>query len=156
MTRVAPLFVLGLLACSQSAVAQSNGVLKVTSFPSSAEVLIDGVSSGKLTPMSVSVAVGDHTVTVRISGSGWNPDTRIVTIASGNNDLSVTLLPILTGGAPGPPGATGTSVAFVGYFGGNAHGCPNGGAIYTAGAVETYVCNGINGTNVTSTAGMAL
>jgi hypothetical protein len=100
-----------------------------------------------MTPMSISVAVGDHAVTVRISGPGWNPDTRTVTIVSGNNDLSVTLLPIVTAGPSGPPGANGTSVTFVGYFDGGAHGCPNGGAVYRAGAVETYVCNGMNGTN---------
>src|SRR5579864_8446047 len=76
--------------------AQSgNGDLKVTSFPSGANVVIDGTDTGKVTPMSTSLAVGDHIVVVSIPNSGWNPDTRPVTIASGNNDLSVTLLPVL-------------------------------------------------------------
>jgi PEGA domain len=71
------------------------GTLKVTSFPSGAQVIVDGVNTGKVTPMNISVADGDHIVTVQIPGSGWNPDTRTVTIGPGNNDLSVTLLPML-------------------------------------------------------------
>jgi Collagen triple helix repeat (20 copies)/PEGA domain len=88
------------------ALAQS-GALKVTSFPSGAAVIIDGVDSGKVTPMSVSLAIGDHLVKVTLPNSGWNPDIRTVTIASGNNDLSVTLLPALTTGPAGPTGPTG-------------------------------------------------
>ena len=84
-----------------------NGSLKVTSFPSGAAVIIDGVSSGKVTPMSASVSVGVHTVTVTIPNSGWNPESRTVTIATGNNDLSVTLLPTLTSGPQGPKGDKG-------------------------------------------------
>lgn len=83
------------------------GTLKVTSFPTGAEVIVDGVNTGKLTPMNISVADGDHTVTVQIPGSGWNPDTRTVTIVSGNNDLSVTLLPAPIPGPPGPQGDKG-------------------------------------------------
>ena len=97
------------LALSSPAAAQ-NGSLKVTSFPSGAEVFVDGVFTGKLTPMSVSIPVGAHTVMVRIADPGWRPDSRTVTIVSGNNDLSVTLLPALTAGPQGPkgnPGATG-------------------------------------------------
>src|SRR5215813_8649246 len=91
-----------LCACLQ---AQSgNGALKVTSFPSGAHVAVDGVDTGKVTPMSISLPVGDHNVVVSIPNSGWNPDTRTVTINTGNNDLSVTLLPTLT---PGPKGDTG-------------------------------------------------
>ena len=82
--------------------AQSgNGSLKVTSYPSGARVAIDGVDTGKTTPMSESLTVGEHTVTVSVPSSGWNPDTRIVTVVSGNNDLSVTLLPTLTMGPYG-------------------------------------------------------
>ena len=88
-------------------VAAQNGALKVTSFPTGAKVLIDGSDSGKTTPMSISLSLGDHTVIVTIPNSGWNPDTRTVTIASGNNDLSVTLLPILTTGPQGPKGEKG-------------------------------------------------
>jgi len=54
--------------------------------------------------MGVALSEGDYEVTVRIPDSGWNPDTRMVTITPGKNDLSVTLLPILTQGPPGPQG----------------------------------------------------
>jgi hypothetical protein len=91
-----------------SAAGQSgSGALKVTSFPSGAKVTVDGTDSGKTTPMSTSLSIGDHTVEVSIPNSGWNPDTRTVTIVSGINDLSVTLLPILTVGPPGPKGDKG-------------------------------------------------
>ena len=97
-----------LLLCSTAVLAQSsNGALKVTSFPSGAQVIVDGVNSGKTTPMSISLSVGEHTVTVSIPNSGWNPDTRTVTIVSGNNDLSVTLLPMLTVGPQGAQGPQG-------------------------------------------------
>jgi len=89
------------------AVAQ-NGALKVTSFPSGANVSVDGEDTGKVTPMSISVSVGTHTVVVSIPNSSWNADTRNVDVASGNNDLSVTLLPISTIGPIGPPGAAAT------------------------------------------------
>jgi len=84
-----------------------NGSLKVTSFPTGAKVLVDGVDTGKVTPMSLSLAIGDHEVTVRIAGGGWNDDTRTVTVVAGNNDLSVTLLPTLTVGPSGPQGPAG-------------------------------------------------
>src|SRR5688572_663881 len=90
--------------------AQGNGSLKITSYPSGAIVVIDGIDTGKVTPTSVNISLGDHTVTVSLPDSGWNPDTRTVTIVSGNNDLSITLLPTLTvgpQGAQGSPGATG-------------------------------------------------
>ena len=91
-----------------SAYSQSgSGVLKVTSYPTGAKVFVDGNDTGKLTPMSTSLSVGDHVVSVAVPGSGWNPDSRAVTIVSGNNDLSVTLLPALTVGPTGPPGPAG-------------------------------------------------
>jgi hypothetical protein len=98
---------LGMLISLLGAAPLAAATLKVSSFPSGAEVLVDGVSTGKVTPMNISVTEGDHTVTVRIPNSGWNPDTRTVTIVSGNNDLSVTLLPALTTGPPGPKGDKG-------------------------------------------------
>jgi hypothetical protein len=91
-----------------SAYGQSgSGVLKVTSSPTGAKVFVDGNDTGKLTPMSTSLSVGDHVVSVAVPGSGWNPDSRAVTIVSGNNDLSVTLLPALTVGPTGPQGPAG-------------------------------------------------
>jgi hypothetical protein len=88
--------------------AQSgSGSLKITSYPTGAAVSIDGIDTGKTTPMSESLTVGEHTVLVRVPNSGWNPDTRLVTIVSGNNDLSVTLLPALTMGPQGAAGPVG-------------------------------------------------
>src|SRR5215472_9949522 len=84
-----------------------SGSLKVTSFPSGANVAVDGNDTGKVTPMSVSLSVGTHTVVVSIPNSGWGVDTRTVNVVSGNNDLSVTLLPVLSAGPMGPPGPKG-------------------------------------------------
>src|SRR5262245_61755152 len=93
----------GVLGATPSAAA----TLKVSSFPSGARVSIDGVNTGKVTPMNISVVEGDHVITVEIPGSGWSPDTRAVTIVAGNNDLSVTLLPTPSPGPAGPPGPPG-------------------------------------------------
>jgi len=90
MKRVVWILLAALLLFLQPAFAQSpgSGSLKVTSFPAGAEVLVNGVSTGKLTPMSVSLPVGQHQVTVQIPGSGWSPATSIVDVASGTNDLT--------------------------------------------------------------------
>jgi PEGA domain-containing protein/glycine rich protein/collagen triple helix repeat protein len=84
-----------------------NGALKVTSFPSGANVSVDGEDTGKTTPMNISLSVGTHTVVVSIPNSTWNPDTRTVEVAQGNNDLSVTLLPVSSKGDKGDPGPAG-------------------------------------------------
>jgi hypothetical protein len=139
-----------LLAVPASLRAQGTGALKVTSFPSGAKVSIDGVDTGKVTPMSVSLSLGDHLVLVSIPSAGWNPDSRTVTIVSGNNDLSVTLLPIVTNGTNG---IDGTSVTVVGTFSGNQNGCPNGGTILRTANGNAYICDGANGTNGTRAAG---
>src|SRR5581483_2068729 len=90
----------------RSVLAQ-NGSLKVTSFPSGATVTVDGMTIAKPTPVSVSLPIGTHTVVVSRGDSGWNPDTRTIEVVSGNNDLSVTLLPVATAGPPGPQGPQG-------------------------------------------------
>jgi PEGA domain/Collagen triple helix repeat (20 copies) len=93
------------LLMSGAAHADEHGRLKVTSFPTGAHVSVDGADTGKFTPMSYSVRVGKHTVTV--SMPNWNSDTRTVDVTEGNNDLSVTLLPIMTAGPIGPQGPAG-------------------------------------------------
>jgi hypothetical protein len=98
---------IGILAAAPAAAA----TLKVSSFPSGAQVSIDGVGTGKTTPMNVSLVEGDHVVRVEIPGSGWSADTRTVTIVAGNNDLSVTLLPLPTPGPQGPAGPAGPAGA---------------------------------------------
>jgi len=95
------------IAVAATSAAAQNGVLKVTSFPSGAAVSIDGVDTGKLTPMSTSLSIGNHTVVVSLPNPGWRPDSRPLDIVSGNNDLSVTLLPMLTVGPQGPKGDKG-------------------------------------------------
>ena len=93
---------------AQEGNGNGNGSLKVTSFPVGANVSVDGVDTGKITPMTDSLAVGMHTVVVSLPpDSGWNPATIFYQVVSGNNDLSVTLLPSLTVGPPGAPGAPG-------------------------------------------------
>ncbi len=100
-------FLVLLLLVTTIAAAEERGTLQVTSFPSGASVTVDGKSTGKVTPMSVSLASGNHVITVAIADSGWNPDTRTVTITEGKNDLSVTLLPTIQMGPQGPPGPQG-------------------------------------------------
>jgi len=101
----------GALLLMPSRAGAQNGSLKVTSFPSGANVFVDGEDTGKVTPMNISVSVGTHTVVVSVPNASWNPDTRSVEVAQGNNDLSVTLLPISTIGPIGPPGPKGDAGA---------------------------------------------
>ncbi len=92
-----------------------NGALKVTSFPSGANVFVDSVDTGKVTPMTVSEPVGTHTITVSLgpascqdpASSGWTPATHTMEVIQGTNFLSVTLLPCPTAGLQGPPGPVG-------------------------------------------------
>src|SRR5882762_7954092 len=84
-----------------------KGALKVTSFPSGANVSVDGKDTDRVTPMNISVAVGKHTVVVSSPNSGWNPETRTFVVASGKNALHVTLLPNLAAGPIGPQGPKG-------------------------------------------------
>jgi hypothetical protein len=150
-----PISVVFLLVSVISAAPSAAATLKVSSFPSGAQVIVDGVNTGKVTPMNISLPEGDHVVTVQIPGSGWNPDTRTVTIVSGNNDLSVTLLPTPTPGPPGPPGppgATGQNGAGVSVFaeapGAN---CPTGGVQVVSNTGIHYVCSGAEGPAGTAT-----
>ena len=108
MTRIVWMTVLtGALLLMPSRAWAQNASLKVTSFPSGANVSVDGEDTGKTTPMSVSVSVGTHTVVVSIPNSGWIAQTLTVMVDSDNKDLSVTLLPASTIGPIGPPGPKG-------------------------------------------------
>jgi len=84
-----------------------NGVLKVTSSPTGANVSVNGNDTGKVTPMSIVLPEGSYTVAVSVPDPSWKPDTRTVDVESGNNDLSVTLLPTLTVGPKGDTGPQG-------------------------------------------------
>ncbi len=81
--------------------------LKVTSFPSGAHVSIDGAEMRETTPLRTDLRIGKHQVLVFVADTGWSSETRTVEIASGTNELDVTLLPILTTGPQGPAGLPG-------------------------------------------------
>ncbi len=158
-----------LTAVGATAQAQGDGVLQVTSFPSGAHVSVDGTDTGKTTPTSVSVPVGNHSVAVS-AGPGWSAVTQAVTIVNGTNSLNVTLLPTLTTGPQGPAGPTGpkgdpgpTGAAGANGINGNsirvsatppsAVECLTGGTAYeivdangnvVAGS-RTVICNGLTG-----------
>src|SRR2546425_1154987 len=92
-----------------------GGALKVTSFPSGANVFVDGVDTGKVTPMTISVPLSTHTITVSFGPTscqdpaslGWTPATHTMEVVQGTNFLSVTLLPCLTVGPQGLQGPVG-------------------------------------------------
>ena len=114
------LVLLALFVVSSLPAYAQNGVLRVNSFPSGAVVIVDGAATGTVTPASINLPVGPHSVTVAAPGPGWTPETRTITIAPGNNELNVTLVPAVTAGPqgpkgdkgdPGPAGATGATGA---------------------------------------------
>jgi len=113
-SRIVCLIVLiGAVLLVPSKAGAQNGVLKITSSPTGANVSVNGNDTGKVTPMSIVLPVGTYTVVVSAVGANgvpdpsWKPDTRPVDVEPGNNDLSVTLLPTLTVGPQGPIGDTG-------------------------------------------------
>lgn len=88
--------------------ASQAASLKVTSFPDGAQVYINGLFTGKTTPVSLSLPDGTIVnVIVKIPGSGWAQYESLVPIDPGNNDLSVTLLPAITQGPKGDKGDPG-------------------------------------------------
>ncbi|HKW62164.1 MAG TPA: PEGA domain-containing protein [Candidatus Acidoferrum sp.] len=111
--RMLPIFVFALVGtlflAPSRAGAQNNkhGKLKVSSFPSGANVTVDGNDTKQVTPMSTELSVGWHKVKVSIPNAGWNADLRDVDVAAGSNDLSVTLLPVVSVGPMGPQGPAG-------------------------------------------------
>ena len=53
----------------------------ITSFPDGANVFIDGVDTGKVTPMELrKIKPGQHVILVSVPGGGWVPDTRTVNV----------------------------------------------------------------------------
>lgn len=86
--------------------------LAVQSFPSGAEISIDGVDTGQTTPTgNIKITTGNHTILAAspVSMSGWNSVTTTVSIVAGKNNLTVSLLPVLTQGPAGPQGPTGAT-----------------------------------------------
>jgi hypothetical protein len=97
---------IGLLSLWVSPAAAQN-TLKLSSFPAGASVAIDGVPVAGVTPLSIKVTLGRHEVTVKAPGTTWQPDTRTITVLGGANELTVTLVPILTTGPQGVQGIQG-------------------------------------------------
>ena len=68
----------------------AEGTLVITSEPAGAAVVVDGESSGAVTPTEVSVAPGDHEVALALSG--YELSTESVTVAAGARaEVSVAL-----------------------------------------------------------------
>lgn len=103
-----PLFIAVVCLALNATVAHAqNGSLKVNSFPAGAAVIVDGVATGKVTPANLILSAGDHTITLT-AGDGWSPASRVVSVSPGRNeDVSLTLLPVLTVGPQGPSGPPG-------------------------------------------------
>ena len=94
------------LALAGSQAFGQNLVLK--SFPSGAEVSIDGTDTGKQTPYNQGITAGQHTILLTPPNTGWNTATQTVTIPSGGMfNLTITLVPTLTTGPQGPAGPQG-------------------------------------------------
>ena len=90
-----------------SAAYSQNGSIRIDSFPAGAAIGVDGSHTGKVTPANLTLSVGDHTITVS-GGEGWLPVDRAVSITAGkNDDITVTLLPVLVTGPQGLPGPQG-------------------------------------------------
>jgi hypothetical protein len=88
----------------------------ITSFPDGASVFIDGVDTGKVTPMELrKITPGIHTITVSANSAGWQTDTRTITVLDvdpvkgryRDTHLSFTLMPTLAAGPAGPQGPPG-------------------------------------------------
>ena len=85
----------------------ASGSLQVISYPSGAQVSVDGNTVRKVTPVKFNLPVGEHTVTLSPLGDGWEPNTQTITIVKGRNTLNVILLPTLIEGPEGPQGPQG-------------------------------------------------
>src|SRR5947209_8176232 len=103
------LLLLAVLLFSSLSAFASNGTLVITSFPSGADITIDGVAPANPdTPTAVSLTPGTHTVVFAASDPGWAQQTATATVVSGQTTfLDQTLLPILTTGPQGPAGPQG-------------------------------------------------
>ncbi len=100
-----------LVAAFVAPAAAQHGSLTVSSFPAGAQVIVDGAATGKVTPATIVLSLGDHVVSVTAgAGSGWQPATRTITIGVGRTEVAFTLVPTsITGsqGIQGPKGDTG-------------------------------------------------
>jgi len=73
----------GLLTCSTKNLLKSEktGSISVTSVPSGADILLDHALTGKTTPDTIfDVGVGDHVVSVMLTGYISSPDSEVVKV----------------------------------------------------------------------------
>lgn len=104
--------IIGMLALLLMFAGTSFGQsLIVNSFPQGAEITLDGTDTGRITPSSIGVHSGSHTVLLTPPGSGWQSSTTTVTVDGNNYNLKVTLIPTLTQGPQGPIGPQGATGA---------------------------------------------
>jgi hypothetical protein len=109
---------LNFLGLAQAQTVDDGHAVVISSFPDGAHVSLDGVDTGRLTPMELhKISVGVHTIKVWVDAAGWSTDTRTITVldldANGrvrDTQLSFTLLPMTTQGPPGPQGTAGVSI----------------------------------------------
>lgn len=81
-------------AMGGSATVTAEGTLVITSEPAGAAVVVDGESSGAVTPAEVTVAPGDHEVALALSG--YELSTQSVTVAAGARaevTIALTVMP---------------------------------------------------------------
>jgi hypothetical protein len=102
----APIALFGFLATAGIADA---GNLKVSSFPDQAQIFVDGVFTGKVTPATIPTSDGPHVVSVKIPNSGWAASETTVLVDSANTDVTLTLLPVVLQGPIGPQGPAGST-----------------------------------------------
>src|SRR5262245_7199413 len=95
----------GLLFIPSIALA-NTGPLRVESFPDGADIVVNGVATGKKTPSTITLNRGLNRVHIQ-PGAGWVSVDREVQITQGLQILAVTLLPQLVEGPQGPQGETG-------------------------------------------------
>lgn len=98
------ILLLAVLFCFGLSAKAQNLVLK--SFPSGAEVFIDGTDTTRQTPYNQGITAGQHTIEVVPPGTGWNSTSTTVTIPSGGAfNLTMVMIPTLTTGPQGPAGS---------------------------------------------------
>src|SRR5260370_17637006 len=115
LTTVVGFVTWGSWGIAQTTTVDDGHQLCITSFPDGANVLIDSVATGQVTPMCLNkIKPGSHVISVASPSAGWQADTRTIQVLDldGNGrvrdtHLSFTLMPSLTTGPPGPHGPIG-------------------------------------------------
>lgn len=86
-----------------------NGRLVIGSFPSGADISVDGTSSGRTTPATLVLPFGKYEITLKVAGGGWESKSVTVNLDTSLERVDLTLLPVLTEGPQGPAGPRGAA-----------------------------------------------